>query len=139
MLILSQMPIPQTVLSILSYLSISIAIYWKLTNSLNTLHSSQFNRVHLVKKQITTISKYNFKKRNQWVFSPWAVEGTCKKTEKLVHPHSQKYPRFKAMSGCWNEFSILNNHFIMTKFIRWTSKGLREMSVELSNILRFIH
>ena len=56
MLILSQMTIPQTVLSILSYLSISIAIYWKLTNSLNTLHSSQFNRVHLVKKQITTIS-----------------------------------------------------------------------------------
>ena len=56
MLILSQMPIPQTVLSILSYLSISIAIYWKLTNSLNTLHSSQFNRVHLVEKQITKIS-----------------------------------------------------------------------------------
>ena len=52
MLILSQMPIPQTVLSILSYLSISIAIYWKLTNSLNTLHSSQFNRVHLAKNRL---------------------------------------------------------------------------------------
>ena len=43
MLILSQMTIPQTisktVLSILSYLSISIAIYWKLNNSENWMNS----------------------------------------------------------------------------------------------------
>ena len=39
MLILSQMTKPQTVLSILSYLSISIAIYWKLNNSENWMNS----------------------------------------------------------------------------------------------------
>ena len=27
----------------------------------------------------STLKKYNFKKRNQWVSYPWVVEGTCKK------------------------------------------------------------
>ena len=72
-----------------------------------TFDSIQYVKL-IFKCSKSTSKKYDFKKSNTHFSSPWVLDYTCKKVKWSVEPDYQKYPSFKAMSGCQNKRSILN-------------------------------
>ena len=73
-----------------------------------------FDSIHYVKLFFkcskSTSKKYDFKKSNTHFSSPWVLDYACKKVEWSVEPDYQKYPSFKAMSECLNDWSILKKY-----------------------------